>query len=116
MVKCIKRYKYKKINSIGKDKAELEKQCINFKLRNLKLQTKRGNKDKERATEVYSKQEITQPSKSYACGLQEYQTRDCNTYRNIFFRYDRLDTMDVQQLKSIMTEYEKNIKLIQYQH
>ena len=86
MVKCIKRYKYKKINSIGKDKAELEKQCINFKLRNLKLQTKRGNKDKERATEVYSKQEITQPSKSYACGLQEYQTRDCNTNRNIFFR------------------------------
>ena len=60
-----------------------------------------------RTTETYGKQEITQPSKCYACGSQEYQIRYCNTDTNIFVKYNRDDTVDVKELQNIMTEYGK---------
>ena len=41
----------------------------------------------------------------YACGSQKHQTKDCNKDRNIFVRYSRNDTMDVQELQNIMAEY-----------
>ena len=41
-------YNKKKIKSIEKDKAELEKQYNNLKSINLKLETKLGHQDKER--------------------------------------------------------------------
>ena len=50
----------------------------------------------------------------YACGSKKHQTKDCNTDRNIFVRYSRNDTMDVQELQNIMAEYGKvkSIKVI----
>ena len=65
-------YNKRKIKSIEKDKAEPEKQYSNLKSIDLKLETKIGHQDKERTTETYSKQEITQPSKCYARGSQEH--------------------------------------------
>ena len=49
----------KKIKSIEKNKAELEKQHSNLKSINLKLEGKIGQQDKERTTKTYVKQEIT---------------------------------------------------------
>ena len=82
----------------------MEKQYSNLKSINLKLETKIGNQDKKRTTETYGKQEITQPSKCYACGSQEHQIRDCNTDRNMFVRYNRDDTVDVKELQNIVAE------------
>ena len=70
----------------------------------LKLVTRIDYNDKESATEFYSQQEITQPSKYYANGSQEHQTRD--TDRNIFARYDRVNKMDEVQLKCIIGNME----------
>ena len=70
----------------------------------LKLVTRIDYNDKESATEFYSKQEITQPSKCYASGSQEHQTRD--TDRNIFASYDRVNKMDEVQLKCIIENME----------
>ena len=58
-------------------------------------------------TKIYSKQEITQSSKCYACGSQGNEIRDCNADRNIFVRYDEDDTMDLKELRRIIKEYEK---------
>ena len=60
--------KKKKIKSIEKDKAELEKQYSNLKSINLKLETKIGHQDKQRTSETYSRHEKTQTSKCYECG------------------------------------------------
>ena len=73
----------KKIKSLQKDKAELEKQCSNLKSVNLKLKANIGHQDKETTTETYHKKEITKQSKCYACGSQEHQIRGCSTDRNI---------------------------------
>ena len=86
---------------------ELEKKYSNLKSINLKLEIKMPNQGRQRTTETYGKQEITQPSKCYACGSQEYQIRYCNTDRNIFVKYNRDDTVDVKELQNIMTEYGK---------
>ena len=111
-------YNKRKIKSIEKDKAEPEKQYSNLKSIDLKLETKIGHQDKERTTETYGKQEITQPSKCYACGSQEHQIKDCNTDRNICVRYSRDDTMDVHELQNIMAECGKikSVKVIHYQN
>ena len=107
-----------------KEKKEIErkyagiKELCNLKSINLKLVTKTGHQDKEKRTEKYSKHEITQLSRCYACGSQEYQIKDSNTDRNIFVRYSRDDTMDVQELQNIMAEYGKikSIKVIHHQY
>ena len=111
-------YNKNKIKTIEKDKVELEKQYSNLKSINLKLETKIGHQDKERTIETYGRQEITQPSKYYACGLQEHQIKDCNTDRNIFVKYSRDDTMNVHELKNIMAEYGKikSLKVIHHQN
>ena len=72
---------------------------VSLKSTELKLETRIGHRDKERTAETYGKQDITLPSKCYACGSQEHQIRDCNTCRNIFFRYNRDNTMDVKDCK-----------------
>lgn len=54
--------------------------------RKQKLETKIGKKDKERISEIYRKQETTQPSECYVYCSQEHQIRDCNTDRNLFVR------------------------------
>ena len=56
------------IKYIEKDKTGLEKQYSDLKSINIKLEKKIGNQDKERTTEAYCEQEITQLSKCYACG------------------------------------------------
>ena len=109
---------------IQKEKKEIErkyagiKELCNLKSINLKLVTKTGHQDKEKRTEKYSKHEITQLSRCYACGPQEHQIKDANTDRNIFVRYSRDDTMDVQELQNIMAEYGKikSIKAIHHQY
>ena len=49
---------------------------VSLKSTELKLETRIGNRDKERTAETYGKQHITLPSKCYACGSQEHQIRD----------------------------------------
>ena len=44
---------------------------VSLKSTELKLETRIGNRDKERTAETYGKQDITLPSKCYACGSQE---------------------------------------------
>ena len=48
----------------------------------------------------------------------KHQIKDYNTDRNIFVRYRRDDTMDVQELQNIMAEYGKikSIKVIHHQN
>ena len=44
--------------------------------------------------------------------------KDCNTDKNIFVRYSRDDTMEVQELQNIMAEYGKikSIKVLHHQN
>ena len=90
----------KRLNPQKKTRQNRKKQYSKLKSINLKLDTKIGHQDKERTTETYGKQEITQPLTCYACDSQENQIKDCNTNRNIFVRYSRDDTMDVHELQN----------------